>query len=87
MGALQAHRRAVPTFCSVTGGDGVVVECYKDGGKLRMRVISEGYHNDWNVQFPKNLREEGARFVVEEVRESSRGGFYRARGEIRKLEE
>ena len=65
-------------------GDGVVVECYKEGSKLRVRVITEGYQS-WNVQFPKNIREEGARYVVDELRESSRGGFYRAFGEIRKL--
>jgi len=66
-------------------GDGIVVECYKEGSKLRCRVITEGYQNSWNVQFPRNLREEGARFVVDEIRESSRGGFYRAYGNIRKL--
>ncbi|MCA9673244.1 MAG: WGR domain-containing protein [Myxococcales bacterium] len=67
-------------------GDGVIVECYKEGSKLRVRVISSGYQKKWNVQFPKNIREEGARYVVDELRESSRGGFYRAAGEIRKLE-
>ncbi|MBW2731198.1 MAG: WGR domain-containing protein [Deltaproteobacteria bacterium] len=66
-------------------GEGIIVECYKEGSKLRVRVITEGYEG-WNVQFPKNLREEGARYVVNELRESSRGGFYRAYGEIQKLE-
>jgi predicted DNA-binding WGR domain protein len=71
---------------SVTdAGDKVVVACYKEGAKLRVRVLSEGYKN-WNVQFPKNIREAGARYVVDELRESSRGGFYRAYGEIKKLE-
>lgn len=66
-------------------GEGVLVECYKDGGKVRVRVLSDGYEGGWNVQFPKNLREAGARFVVAEVRESARGGFYRAFGDIRRL--
>ena len=66
-------------------GSGVVVECVKQGGKLRVRVASPGYQKSWNVQFPRNLRTEGARYVVDEVRESSQGGFYRARGNIRKL--
>lgn len=66
-------------------GDGVIVECFNDGGKLRMRVVSEGYNSDWAVQFPKTLREDGARYVVTEIRESARGGFYRARGDIQKL--
>ena len=65
--------------------EGVIVKCIKEGGTLRVRVISEGYHKDWNVQFPKNLRQEGAMYIVEQVKESSRGGFYRAYGDIRKL--
>ncbi|MEU7874315.1 hypothetical protein [Dactylosporangium sp. NPDC049140] len=47
--------------------------------------MSEGYHRDWQVQFPKGIREPGARYVVSSVRESARGGFYRAFGDIRKL--
>ncbi len=37
------------------------------------------------VQFPKGIREPGARYLVTEVRESGRGGFYRAYGDIRRL--
>ena len=44
-----------------------------------------GYEKDWHCQFPKALREKGARFVVDEVRPSAKGGFYRVFGEIRKL--
>jgi hypothetical protein len=47
-------------------------------------VVSEGFKKDWRCQFPKNIREEGARYVVDEVREA-RGGFYRVRGNIKKL--
>jgi outer membrane protein assembly factor BamB len=68
-----------------TAGTGVVVECVKTGGKLRVRVVSQGYQKNWNVQFPRNLRLEGGRFVVDEIREATQGGFYRARGNIRKL--
>jgi predicted DNA-binding WGR domain protein len=68
-----------------SAGKGVVVECVSEGGKVRVRVVSPGYNPAWNVQFPRNLREPGGRFVVDEVRESAQGGFYRARGEIRKL--
>jgi outer membrane protein assembly factor BamB/predicted DNA-binding WGR domain protein len=67
-------------------GEGVVVECVEKGGRLRVHVVSKGYKKDWNVQFPKDIREAGARYVVEGVRESARGGFYRAFGEIKKLE-
>lgn len=66
-------------------GTGVVVECYKEGEKLRVRVVSPGYDPGWHVQFPRNLREEGARFVVDAVREATAGGYYRAHGDIRKL--
>ncbi len=82
-----AVEEAAPTPIETTrdSGTGVVVECYRDGGELRVRVVSDGYNRAWHCQFPKSLREAGARFVVDEVRESSRGGFYRVLGEIRKL--
>ena len=66
---------------------GVVVKCIKKGSKLRVHVVSDGYEKAWNVQFPQNLREEGALYVVEEVKESTGGGFYRAYGDIKRLEE
>ena len=66
-------------------GDGVIVECYQQGSKLRIRPVSSGYNKKWNVQFPKDLRELGAKYVVDELRESGAGGFYRAHGTIRKL--
>jgi hypothetical protein len=64
---------------------GIVVECFEEGGRLRIRVVTPGYHSDWQVQFPKGIREPHARYVVPEIREASRGGFYRAHGEIRRL--
>ena len=66
---------------------GVVLECYKKGGRVRVRTVSKGYKKSWNVQFPRNLRQDGAKFVVDEIRESSRGGFYRVYGDIRRLDE
>ncbi|WP_204052057.1 WGR domain-containing protein [Microbispora siamensis] len=65
-------------------GDGVVVECVREGERLRVRVTSPGYEA-WNVQFPKDIREPGARYLVEGVRPAGRGGFYRTYGEIRRL--
>ncbi len=78
---------SAPAAVSTTSdsSQGVILECYKDGSKLRIRVISPGYDSSWNVQFPSDIREAGAKYVVEELRESARGGFYRAYGEIRKL--
>ncbi|MBD1937639.1 WGR domain-containing protein [Microcoleus sp. FACHB-68] len=64
---------------------GVIVECFREGGKLRVRAVSPGYNSTWNVQFPKNIRNEGERYLVQEVRESAHGGFYRAYGDIKKL--
>jgi predicted DNA-binding WGR domain protein len=64
---------------------GVLLECYADGSRLRMRVLSPGYDQSWSVQFPSDIRVAGAKYVVSEVKASSRGGFYRAYGEIRKL--
>ncbi|GII96649.1 WGR domain-containing protein [Sinosporangium siamense] len=66
-------------------GDGVVVECIREGSGLRVRVVSPGYESSWNVQFPKDIREAGARYVIDGVRTSGRGGFYRAYGDIRRL--
>ncbi|MEV0596186.1 WGR domain-containing protein [Nonomuraea cavernae] len=65
-------------------GDGVVVECVREGERLRVHVLSPGYES-WNVQFPKDIREPGARYLVEGVRSAARGGFYRAYGEIKRL--
>jgi predicted DNA-binding WGR domain protein len=70
---------------TATAGSGVVVECVEVGSQLRVRPVGAGFHADWFVQFPKDLRVVGARYVVAELRESSRGGFYRAFGEIKKL--
>ncbi|TDB79246.1 WGR domain-containing protein [Micromonospora sp. KC721] len=71
----------------VTSDDrgGVVVECVEERGRLRIHVLSEGYHRDWTVQFPKGIREPGVRYLVTGVREAGRGGFYRAYGDIRRL--
>ena len=56
-----------------------------DTSKLRVKVVSRGYHEDWYCQFPRDLREEGARFVVDELREATQGGFYRVVGDIKRL--
>lgn len=84
----------VPTYAPTTQvttvatvpapGTGVVVECVRLGGRLRMRVTSEGYDTDWNVQFPHRIREAGARYVVDALHPAP-AGFYRVRGEIRRL--
>ncbi|MBM0274930.1 WGR domain-containing protein [Micromonospora tarensis] len=83
----EAPRPVEPTIVEVTSdlGGGVLVQCLDDRGRLRVQVLSDGFRRDWSVQFPKGIREPGARYLVTEVRESSRGGFYRAYGDIRRL--
>jgi outer membrane protein assembly factor BamB len=71
------------TTSQVDGG--IVVECFQDGSRLRVRVASPGYDAGWRVQFPKEIRVPGARYLVEGVRASERGGFYRAYGDIKRL--
>jgi hypothetical protein len=65
-------------------GTGVIVECVEQGGRLRVLVVSDGYEPAWNVQFPRRIRQAGARYVVDALHPAS-GGFYRVRGEIRRL--
>ena len=67
--------------------EGVVVECVSSGpgGSLHVRVVSSGFDPSWRVQFPKDIRVAGARYVVTEVRPAAHGRFYRARGEIKRL--
>jgi hypothetical protein len=80
--------KEVPTTQLETTRDtskGVIVECVKDGSKVRARVVSPGFKKSYNCQFPRNIREVGARFVVDEVREVSGGGFYRVLGNIKRL--
>lgn len=64
---------------------GVVVECVERNGRLRVHIVSPGYRREWNVQFPRDIRQAGVRYVVDGVAESVRGGFYRVRGDIRRL--
>ncbi|MFD9125835.1 PQQ-binding-like beta-propeller repeat protein [Kitasatospora sp. NPDC059571] len=73
------------TAVQASTAGGVEVECVQEGGRMRVRVVSAGYDPSWRVQFPKDIRIAGSRYLVAEVLESGRGGFYRARGDIRRL--
>jgi len=64
---------------------GVIVECFRKSNKLKIRVVTPGYNSNWNVQFPRDIRKEGSRYLVEEIRPSSSGQFYRAFGEIKEI--
>ncbi|MEH2106047.1 vWA domain-containing protein [Nostoc sp.] len=73
----------LPTADSV--GDSILVQCVKDGSKLRARVVSDGYEPDWNMRFPRSVREEGMLYVVDEVKTAPDGKSYIACGEIKRF--
>ncbi len=68
-----------------TAGTGVILKCVRDGGKLRVHPVSEGYDASFNVQFPRSAREEGVTYVVDKLELSGDGTFYRVNGTIKRL--
>ena len=60
--------------------DKILVECFQEKGKVRARIISDGYNHEKNCQFPRDIRKVGEKFVVDSVIDA--GTFYRIRGEI-----
>ena len=86
-GVASGSAQDLPTItpAEADASSGVLVECYRQGGKLRMRVISDGFHPDFNVQFPRAIREEGITYLVEELRLSSDSTFYHSGGVIKRV--
>ena len=41
------------------------LKCIKVGGKLRIRIVTSGYYNNANCQFPRDLRVEGRLYDVD----------------------
>ena len=39
-------------------------QCVSEGRKLRVKIVTAGYHRGANVQFPRDLRVDGARFYA-----------------------
>jgi Ca-activated chloride channel family protein len=73
----------LPTTTEV--GTGVIVQCVQEGSKLRARVVSDGYDPNWNIRFPRSIRELGVLYVVDQVVVVAGGGQYAATGEIKRL--
>lgn len=61
----------------------VTVECVEEGGKVRARVVSDGFDPTKNCQFPRDMRSVGKRFLVETVVDA--GSFYRVKGTIEEI--
>ncbi|QRN94746.1 VWA domain-containing protein [Archangium violaceum] len=94
--AEAAKKKGKPTASKVTGsaadlpttntvGTGVLVQCVKEGSKLRARVVSDGYDPNLNIRFPRDIREENVLYVVEEIVTTGNGGSYIACGDIHRL--
>ena len=66
----------------MSSSSSVYLQCVKEGKKLRIKIISSGYNNNANCQFPRGIRIEGRRYKVPSNAISvaggeSRGFFYR----------
>ncbi|HET8839971.1 MAG TPA: PQQ-binding-like beta-propeller repeat protein, partial [Ktedonobacteraceae bacterium] len=86
VGAIAPSTTSPTTLETTTdASQGVLLECFRSEGRLRMRVLSTGYNAELRVQFPQNIREEHARYLVDAVQLAERGDFYRVYGNIKKL--
>jgi hypothetical protein len=61
----------------------VLVECYSEDGRVRVRPKSPGFKAGWHVQFPRDIRTPAPPTWSTSLRESGSGGFYRVVGQIR----
>ncbi len=83
--ASKGPASATDLSATDTVGDGILVQCVKDGSKLRARVVSDAYEPDWNMRFPRSIREEGMLYVVDEIKTGPDGKSYIACGEIKRF--
>ena len=68
-----------------TVGTGVLVQCVQDKSKLRARVVSDGFDPNWNMRFPRGIRQENVLFVVDHVNPAPDGKSYIASGDIKRF--
>ncbi|WP_373526532.1 VWA domain-containing protein [Nostoc sp.] len=83
--ASKGPASAADLAATDTVGESILVQCVKDGSKLRARAVSDGYEPDWNMRFPRSVREEGMLYVVDEVKTAPDGKSYIACGEIKRF--
>ncbi|WP_414542176.1 vWA domain-containing protein [Nostoc sp. CCY0012] len=83
--AAKGPASAADLATTDTVDDKILVQCVKEGSKLRARVVSDGYEPDWNMRFPRTVREEGMLYVVDEVKTAPDGKSYIACGEIKRF--
>lgn len=78
--AIAERMSKMATARGARATDPVMIECVADGKKVRARVISPGYSSSKNVQFPRDIRKVGQKFLVDAV--VNAGSFYRVKGNI-----
>jgi hypothetical protein len=57
----------------------VLLKCVKERGKLRVKILTAGYLNEANCQFPRDIRKEGCFFKAKALNVrliSTRGKYY-----------
>lgn len=84
--AAKVSIRTVADLETTTSADNrVIVRCLRAGSKLWIRAVSDGYSPNYNIWFPRNIREEGVLYVVDRVIATTRGNSYIACGKIRRF--
>lgn len=70
----------------------VLLGCVSEGGRLRVKIMSRGFPVGVNCQFPKAMREDGAKYTVlasaiSVVASGSRKPFYKVKGDIKRVDD
>lgn len=47
---------------NTSNNSSVFLKCIKEGSRLRVRIITPGYYNDANCQFPRKIRFDGRKY-------------------------